>query len=271
MRNKKQNQIDNLTREKEKLQEQLRLVCEEIKQASENPTSKFSFLDKNKKLVKELEKQKQDLKCEIISINDRLNSFQSRNTLLFGNSSKRLKIIGGAVAAVAVLGVLAFSGEKAPDVAKNPTTTSAVSVIATTANAFAETTIETTTFENTTEATAFENTTTTTTRLQTTKAATTAPATTKAVTTAPQTTQQPAPATTKPASGSSSHGSGTTVTYTNDLTNCSYILNLNSHKIHYPGCRGLANANEKNLRGTNDSFETCRNAGFEPCGICHPH
>lgn len=50
----------------------------------------------------------------------------------------------------------------------------------------------------------------------------------------------------------------------------SYILNTNTMKFHYPDCKSASRIKDKNK----DSFEGSRNvlieAGYSPCGNCHP-
>jgi len=48
-----------------------------------------------------------------------------------------------------------------------------------------------------------------------------------------------------------------------------YILNINSHKIHYSTCSSVSRIKENNKVATDDFAEAVRN-GFEPCKICNP-
>lgn len=55
--------------------------------------------------------------------------------------------------------------------------------------------------------------------------------------------------------------------YTADQQDADYIGNINSKKFHLPSCSGLPD--EKN-RVYFMSVEAAENAGYEPCGRCHP-
>ncbi len=56
-------------------------------------------------------------------------------------------------------------------------------------------------------------------------------------------------------------------TYTEDQQEANYIGNVNSKKYHLPSCSGLPD--EKN-RVYFMSVDAAENAGYEPCGRCHP-
>ena len=66
--------------------------------------------------------------------------------------------------------------------------------------------------------------------------------------------------TTKKSSGGSSSSSG----------KVEYILNMNTHKFHYPSCRSVKQMSEANkgyYKGTRDDVIS---QGYDPCGICNP-
>ena len=49
----------------------------------------------------------------------------------------------------------------------------------------------------------------------------------------------------------------------------SYVLNMNSKKIHYPDCSSVPKIAEKNL-GYTDDFAGAIENGYKPCKICNP-
>ena len=69
-------------------------------------------------------------------------------------------------------------------------------------------------------------------------------------------------------SSSSSSSGGHTTTY-NSGTSDSYVGNSNSHKFHAPGCGDV-----NKMKPSNKVYFTSRdqaiNAGYSPCGHCHP-
>lgn len=66
------------------------------------------------------------------------------------------------------------------------------------------------------------------------------------------------------------------VSRTSDLVESSvsvsteYILNTSTKKIHYPGCKSVAQMKEKNKKATNESRESLIAKGYSPCGNCKP-
>lgn len=50
----------------------------------------------------------------------------------------------------------------------------------------------------------------------------------------------------------------------------SYILNTNTKKFHYPGCRSVADMKEKNKEEVILPRDDVMEQGYEPCGNCHP-
>ncbi len=98
-------------------------------------------------------------------------------------------------------------------------------------------------------------------------------------TTVPILTQNPTPAPTSvPGSAVASGTNGTpSDTYSNPDTsstpqppdtNITYILNNNSMKIHYPGCRSAKQISDKNRATTNLSLEELKAKGYTTCGNC---
>lgn len=49
-----------------------------------------------------------------------------------------------------------------------------------------------------------------------------------------------------------------------------YILNINSHKFHYPSCSSVDDMKEKNKREYVGNREDLLNQGYEPCKRCNP-
>ena len=49
-----------------------------------------------------------------------------------------------------------------------------------------------------------------------------------------------------------------------------YILNMNTHKFHLPGCRGVKQMSESNKGKYKGSREEVIEQGYEPCKICNP-
>ena len=54
-------------------------------------------------------------------------------------------------------------------------------------------------------------------------------------------------------------------------TSYKYILNVRSHKIHYPDCKGVKDMSDKNKEYTSKTVEELEADGYSPCGMCHPH
>lgn len=57
---------------------------------------------------------------------------------------------------------------------------------------------------------------------------------------------------------------------TSSTENVKYILNVNSMKIHYPGCESVAKMSKHNREETNASKEDLIALGYSPCGVCRP-
>ena len=49
-----------------------------------------------------------------------------------------------------------------------------------------------------------------------------------------------------------------------------YVLNENSKKIHTPDCSSVSKISKDNRTETNRSYEELIEAGYSPCGVCHP-
>lgn len=49
-----------------------------------------------------------------------------------------------------------------------------------------------------------------------------------------------------------------------------YILNINSNKIHLPTCSGVKRMQEKNKKEYTGNIEELIEDGYEPCGACNP-
>ncbi len=50
----------------------------------------------------------------------------------------------------------------------------------------------------------------------------------------------------------------------------SYVLNLNSKKIHMPDCRSVNDMSEANKLVTNENLATLHSQGYEDCKVCKP-
>ena len=51
-------------------------------------------------------------------------------------------------------------------------------------------------------------------------------------------------------------------------TNASYVLNTNSHKIHYPTCRSVPKIAPQNYATSNSSVDELIAQGYSTCGNC---
>lgn len=49
-----------------------------------------------------------------------------------------------------------------------------------------------------------------------------------------------------------------------------YILNINTHKFHYPDCPGVKRMKDENKQKFKGSRADAISKGYEPCGICNP-
>ena len=49
-----------------------------------------------------------------------------------------------------------------------------------------------------------------------------------------------------------------------------YILNINTHKFHYPSCSSVKQMSEKNKQAYNGNRADVIAMGYDPCGRCHP-
>lgn len=49
-----------------------------------------------------------------------------------------------------------------------------------------------------------------------------------------------------------------------------YILNTNTKKFHYTGCRSVKQMKEKNKKYYTGTREECIGMGYDPCGNCEP-
>ena len=49
-----------------------------------------------------------------------------------------------------------------------------------------------------------------------------------------------------------------------------YILNTNTKKFHYTGCRSVKQMKEKNKKYYTGTREECIGMGYDPCGNCKP-
>ena len=56
----------------------------------------------------------------------------------------------------------------------------------------------------------------------------------------------------------------------NSETTCSYILNKNTKKFHYPWCKSVNQMKEKNKWYYDGTRSSVIDMGYKPCGNCHP-
>ena len=49
-----------------------------------------------------------------------------------------------------------------------------------------------------------------------------------------------------------------------------YVLNINTHKFHYPSCYSVGKMSKKNKRYYTGAWEDVIAMGYSPCGSCHP-
>lgn len=115
---------------------------------------------------------------------------------------------------------------------------------------------------------------------------TAAPETTKApeTTAAPETTEAPqttsAPETTEPpqteapteeqTEAAAERSMPTEQTELEQQVQCTYILNTNSKKFHYPDCSSVDEMSEKNKKETTATREEIIAQGYVPCKRCNP-
>ena len=62
----------------------------------------------------------------------------------------------------------------------------------------------------------------------------------------------------------------TTTTKKVEDKDCTYILNTNTKKFHYPSCSSVNQMKEKNKAKSNETREQLIAKGYSPCGNCHP-
>ncbi len=61
-----------------------------------------------------------------------------------------------------------------------------------------------------------------------------------------------------------------TTTSTEENEDITYILNVNTLKIHLPECSSVSQMNEENKAETNESLDTLHDQGYEDCKSCNP-
>ncbi|MCR5324226.1 MAG: hypothetical protein K6E85_13270 [Lachnospiraceae bacterium] len=49
-----------------------------------------------------------------------------------------------------------------------------------------------------------------------------------------------------------------------------YVLNTNTHKIHYPSCRDVDKIKPENYATTDESINDLKKQGYSTCGHCNP-
>ena len=49
-----------------------------------------------------------------------------------------------------------------------------------------------------------------------------------------------------------------------------YVLNTNTKKFHLPDCSSVSRMSARNRRDTTMSYDEVIDAGYDPCGNCHP-
>lgn len=171
------------------------------------------------------------------------------------NWKKASKIAITTIFAVLCLLVVITPPEDTTDVGLTTTQTTEITTTSVTDSVTEKETsdTQTTTKPNTTSTEPTTTKPTTTQTITTTTPTITGSTTTKSTTTKQTTTK---PTTTKPA---------TTVAENNTRT---YILNTNTGKFHYPGCRAVGRMNESNKQSVSASYNEMISRGYFPCGIC---
>ena len=61
-----------------------------------------------------------------------------------------------------------------------------------------------------------------------------------------------------------------TLEETSQSTAFSYVLNTNTHRFHYPDCESVKKIKDKNKQAFCGTREEVIEAGYQPCGQCHP-
>jgi DNA-entry nuclease len=54
------------------------------------------------------------------------------------------------------------------------------------------------------------------------------------------------------------------------VTEITYVLNTNSHKIHRPDCKSVQDIKPQNKQITDEDIDVLIQQGYSPCGSCHP-
>ncbi|MGN0347346.1 MAG: DNA/RNA non-specific endonuclease [Lachnospiraceae bacterium] len=77
---------------------------------------------------------------------------------------------------------------------------------------------------------------------------------------------------TSQSAGVASDGSSSQSATTTDAgnTTITYVLNTNTGKFHYPTCSSVDDMSPRNRQDVDWTRDECINAGYEPCGRCHP-
>ncbi len=75
-----------------------------------------------------------------------------------------------------------------------------------------------------------------------------------------------------PAPAQSETDTVTTSEQTPQITesNTRYILNMNTKRFHYPDCASVQQMKEANKKSYEGTREELIDAGYTPCGNCHP-
>lgn len=57
--------------------------------------------------------------------------------------------------------------------------------------------------------------------------------------------------------------------FANQVLASTYLANTKSGKFHYSNCRTIKHPNAAHFVAY-ESRDACVNAGYKPCGVCHP-
>lgn len=260
--NKLQKEID---KERAAFEKEKSHLEKALKKKSEN-TSKIVFVQKKKDEKIEL------LNSKYIEICNKLSELDNRQSeideLKKYLSKKNTKIIGIAIAIVAVIALSGVAIELSSR--KNKVEQATLSETGSE--------IITVTEENTTIPTELTKESDTETESETeitSESSTEVEVVTTSTTTEKRTSESSAQTTEKQITETTTKATTTKATTTRATTTKesfeqTFILNTNTHRIHYPDCRAIRDMNPENMKEVHGTVEQFRAEGYTPCGICHP-
>ena len=85
--------------------------------------------------------------------------------------------------------------------------------------------------------------------------------------------EAPVPETVQPEeqTSASSEAYPTPITEEAETAGQSYVLNISSKKIHFPGCSAVKKMADKNKQAYTGTVAELEGMGYSPCGICRPN